>query len=61
MKSLIFIMFSFYFLFANMAVAIPVDKCFCGHIVEDGADLVNHVAEKHERKPTFYHPLEYIC
>jgi hypothetical protein len=29
--------------------------------VEDGADLFQHMAKEHERRPTFYHPLKYIC
>jgi len=60
MKSLCFIMFSFYFLFANLVVAIPGDSCFCGHLVNDEAEHIDHLIKLHPRKPTFYHPLKYI-
>ena len=58
-KSLLFIMFNFYFLFTNMVVAIPT-TCFCGESAKDDADHLDHLLKLHPRKPTFYRPLKYI-
>jgi hypothetical protein len=61
MKFLTVIMFSFYFLFASMVVAIPTPgiTCWrCPHLVEDEAELTQHILEAHPSKSTFYYPLK---